>query len=190
MKIEDVSLANLTNDPSNVRKHDEANLSAIKASLAKFGQQKPVVINSAGVVVAGNGTVMAARALSWKTIKAIKTDLTPSMAIAYAIADNRSAELATWDDEALRQQMAALQIEDEDLAAATGFDYNALQKIADGDTAPTEKSLNPVISFTIIFDTDEQQEAWFEFVRELKDRYPEAVTNGERLAAFLEDQDS
>ncbi len=126
MKVEDVPVTDLHNDPANVRKHGEQNLAAIKASLARFGQQKPIVVNPEGVVIAGNGTLMAARALGWRTVKAVRTNLAGSEATAFAIADNRTAELAEWDDAALQQQLAAIAIDDEELLAATGYDQDDL----------------------------------------------------------------
>ena len=130
MAVEDIPVTDLHNDPANVRKHGEQNLAAIKASLARFGQQKPIVVNAEGVVIAGNGTLMAARALGWRTIKAVRTNLAGADATAFAIADNRTAELAEWDDAALHQQLAAIAIEDEELLAATGFDEKELAKLA------------------------------------------------------------
>lgn len=130
MAVEDVPVDSLHNDPANVRKHGEQNLAAIKASLARFGQQKPIVVNPEGVVIAGNGTLMAARALGWRTVKAVRTNLAGSEATAFAIADNRTAELAEWDDAALQQQLAAIAIDDEELLVATGFDEKELAKLA------------------------------------------------------------
>lgn len=91
----------LLHDPGNVRTHDERNLRAIKASLARFGQQKPIVIRPDGVVVAGNGTLAAARELGWETLTCVVTELEGPEAVAFAIADNRTAELAAWDDSGL-----------------------------------------------------------------------------------------
>lgn len=130
MHVEDVSVETLTHDPANVRKHGEENLAAIKASLTRFGQQKPIVVDGKGVVVAGNGTLSAAKALGWKTIKAVRTNLTGAEATAFAIADNRTAELAEWDEASLHAQLAAIAIEDEELLAATGFDEKELAKLA------------------------------------------------------------
>ena len=130
MNVEDVPVDQLHNDPANVRRHGEQNLAAIKASLARFGQQKPIVVNREGVVVAGNGTLMAARALGWRTVKAVRTGLEGAEATAFAIADNRTAELAEWDEGALQQQLAAIAIEDEDLLAATGYDEKELARLA------------------------------------------------------------
>ncbi len=121
MEVERVKITELTADPANVRKHNEKNMAAIKASLRRFGQQKPVVVDSSGVVRAGNGTLAAAIALGWSHIDIVRTELQGSEATAYAIADNRTAELAEWDADALAQTMAALEIEDEKLARDAGF---------------------------------------------------------------------
>ena len=134
MNVETVKIDSLTFDPANVRKHDEKNLAAIKASLNRFGQQKPIVVDANGVVRAGNGTLAAAKALGWKEIRIVRSSLAGSEATAYAIADNRSAELAEWDDDALAQTLAALQIEDDELAIATGFDLSEIERL----TAPND----------------------------------------------------
>ena len=128
--IEQVDIATLLHDPSNVRKHGQRNLDMIKASLARFGQVKPIVVDGDNIVRAGNGTLMAARALGWSTIDIVRTPLKGAEATAYAIADNRTAELAEWDDESLAQQLAALQIDDEALALATGFDEKEIAALA------------------------------------------------------------
>lgn len=120
MNVKSVKIDSISQDPANVRKHSERNLEAIKASLRKFGQQKPIVIDTKGIILAGNGTYEAARSLGWETILAVKTDLIGSDATAYAIADNRTAELAEWDDTALAETLRALQSEEYNLEAA-GF---------------------------------------------------------------------
>ncbi len=98
MQIDRIKISELSLDPANVRKHDRKNLDAIKASLRKFGQQKPIVVDAKGIVIAGNGTITAAQELGWTEIAAYRTTLTGVEATAFAIADNRTAELAEWDD--------------------------------------------------------------------------------------------
>jgi ParB-like chromosome segregation protein Spo0J len=122
MKIERVELSKLAADPANVRKHNSKNLKAIEASLRRFGQQKPIVVDGNGIVRAGNGTLAAAQQLGWTHIDIVRTSLKGADATAYAIADNRTAELAEWDEEALAQQLAAIQIEDDQLLEPSGFD--------------------------------------------------------------------
>jgi len=130
LKSHTVSIDSLLLDPANVRKHSARNLDAIKASLVRFGQQKPIIVDADGVVRCGNGTVMAAKSLGWSSIVTVRTHLRGAEATAYAIADNRTAELAEWDEDALAQQLAALQIEDESLAEATGYDAKEIAALA------------------------------------------------------------
>jgi DNA modification methylase len=111
VKIGQVSL-----DPSNVRKHSKKNLEAIKASLKRFGQQKPIVVDSNMIVRAGNGTLQMARELGWDTIEIKVSDLSPDELTAYAIADNRTGELAEWDMEDLEAQLRSLDDELRDIA--------------------------------------------------------------------------
>ena len=134
MQIEQVKISSLDCDPANVRLHDAKNLDAIKGSLRRFGQQKPIVVDGNGVVVAGNGTLTAARALGWDSIRVVRTELLGAEATAYAISDNRTAELATWSDEELAKQLSALQIEDEALVEAAGFSDAELTDLVNGVT--------------------------------------------------------
>jgi hypothetical protein len=144
MKIERINVAELSLDPSNVRKHDRKNLDAIKASLRKFGQQKPIVVDAKGIVLAGNGTLTAAKELGWTEIEITRTTLQGVEATAFAIADNRSAELAEWED-SLNDVLKSLQDEGVDLADLGyspedlgQFSANAVEmpELASGDKQP------------------------------------------------------
>jgi len=143
METQRINISDLACDPANVRSHDGKNLDAIKASLQRFGQQKPIVVDEKGIVIAGNGTLTAARALGWDAINIVRTELAGAEATAYAIADNRTAELAEWDDEALAKQLSALQIEDEALVEAAGFSDAELTALVDEVTGITEGNTDP-----------------------------------------------
>jgi len=109
MELQMVATESLTLDPNNARKHSKRNLDAIKESLSKFGQRKPIVVHN-GVVIAGNGTLEAAKTLGWKEIgvSVCPDDWDSDTAKAYALADNRSSELAEWDDTILANQLLDL----------------------------------------------------------------------------------
>ena len=95
-----VPIDSLVPDPENARLHPEQNLGAIQESLRLYGQVKPVVVRKAtNVIVAGNGTVRAAKALGWTEVAAVFVDMTDVEAAGYGLADNRTAELARWDFE-------------------------------------------------------------------------------------------
>ena len=88
-------IGELQEDPGNARKHGERNQASIKASLEDFGQQKPVVCLADGTVIAGNGVLAAARELGWAELAAVTfTDDDVAAIRAFAVADNRTAELA------------------------------------------------------------------------------------------------
>lgn len=129
MNVERIPIANLSQDPANARVHPERNLAAITASLRRFGQQTPIVIDKSNVVRKGNGTLQAAMAMGWDSIDCIRTELTSSDAIAYAIADNRTSELAEWDDDVLAAQLQGLLADDEALLEASGFDEDELAEM-------------------------------------------------------------
>jgi site-specific DNA-methyltransferase (adenine-specific) len=150
MQIEKRSIAELSNDPANARKHNDRNIESIIASLRRFGQQKPIVIDITGVVRAGNGTLEAAKRLGWETIDAVTTELKGSDAVAYAIADNRTAELAEWDDDVLAAQLNGLLADDPDLLDAAGFDEDELAALlgeleSDGTTGEIEEDEVPEV---------------------------------------------
>jgi ParB-like chromosome segregation protein Spo0J len=108
--VKSVSVSDLELDPENVRKHSQKNLDAIKESLRQFGQVKPIVINSDLKVIAGNGTLTAAKELGWQKINVIQLpeDWDKNKIKAFAIADNRTAELAEWETELLNIQLEEL----------------------------------------------------------------------------------
>lgn len=118
LQIETVQIDSLTLDPNNARKHDAKNLDAIAGSLKLFGQRKPIVVTPDNVVVAGNGTLQAAKNLGWTEITIARTPRgwTWEQIKAFALADNRTAELAEWDSAVLADQLLELDAVGWDLA--------------------------------------------------------------------------
>jgi hypothetical protein len=132
LKAAYVAIDSVYTDPSNAMEHSEANLSAIKGSLARFGQQKPIVIDKNNVVRAGNGTLQAAKALGWGKIWVAKSNLEGSEMTAYALADNRTAQLANWNDEILGKTLQSLRELDFPLVDI-GFDVSVLDEVYKDD---------------------------------------------------------
>jgi ParB-like chromosome segregation protein Spo0J len=147
MKVEKIEIAKLVGDPANVRKHGERNIQTIVASLHRFGQQKPIVIDRHNVVRAGNGTLEAARSMGWTHIDCVRTSLEGGDAVAYSIADNRTAELAEWDDDLLAAQLNGLLTEDEAMFEAAGFDEDELKRLLsdklDDETGDNTEEIDP-----------------------------------------------
>lgn len=135
--IERVDIDSIQPDPTNSRLHGERNLAQIKASLERFGQQKPIVVDSRNIVIAGNGQLAAAQALGWKQIDIVRTQLLGTEAAAYAIADNRSSEFAQWDDAALLATLGQL---DEELQGIAGFTADEIASMEFRATVDPEDS--------------------------------------------------
>lgn len=130
-------ICDLRPDPRNARVHGDRNLAAIGASLRRFGQQKPIVVDVGGVVRAGNGLFAAAKSLGWTHIAAIRTDLVGHELTAYALADNQTATLADWNHETLAALIAELQQEDAGLLDAVGFGDDLAALLGTDDNAPS-----------------------------------------------------
>lgn len=135
----------LIQDPNNARTHSQRNLDAIATSLERWGQRTPIVISQAKdgthVVLKGNGTLQAALSLGWEEIAAIEVADTPGEAAGYAIADNRTAELADWHLTRLQEQIAELQ--DPDLIQSLGFDSDELLMLLGKDEPGLGELLGP-----------------------------------------------
>jgi DNA modification methylase len=138
MEVKRRLISDLTLDPNNARTHSQKNLDAIKSSLTKFGQRKPIVVNGQGVILAGNGTVEAAKSLGWDQIDVavVPADWDEATARAYALADNRTAELAEWDENVLAKQLLELIDVDFDIEAI-GFEMPEPEIEPEPDDAPT-----------------------------------------------------
>lgn len=102
-------IADFALDPKNARKHDAKNMAATVESLKLTGQAKCIVVwdqtpeqGGGKIIIAGNGTVEAAKRLGWTHIAAnVRGFDSEAAAVAYGLADNRTAELASWDYEEL-----------------------------------------------------------------------------------------
>jgi ParB-like chromosome segregation protein Spo0J len=155
MTIESLPIDQVHADPANARRHPQRNLDAIMSSLARFGQQKPIVIDEQNICRAGNGTLAAAKALGWKTINVVRTALAGIEATAFGIADNRTAELAEWDTDVLKQFLADPAIGDlsftsEELAALGA----ASENLPPGEAA----SFDLADGYQVVIDCDDEQE--------------------------------
>jgi DNA modification methylase len=125
-----IAIEELHPDPANARKHNQKNLDAIKASLHAYGQRKPIVVQRQGMIVrAGNGTLDAAKALGWTHLAAVVIDEDNATASQFAIADNRTGELAEWDTETLATLLDGMDDETRDLLA---FDEKDMRQLMSG----------------------------------------------------------
>lgn len=122
-----VPLTELQVDPANLRVHGAESIAGIKASLQRFGQQKPIVVDRRGVAIAGSGVLLAARELEWTHVAVVTSDLVGADRVGFAIADNRTPELSTWDRPALFATLSSISLED---AGKLGFTPEEIARLA------------------------------------------------------------
>lgn len=134
--------------PGNPRRGDVA---AVARSLDTFGQRKPIVALRDGTVIAGNHTLQAAQSLGWEKIAVVWVDDDDATAKAFALADNRTAELGDYDDQALADLIAAVAEADADLLAASGWTSDDLTELL--------ATLEPEQLPTVLTDPDDVPDA-------------------------------
>src|SRR5713226_4204077 len=113
----------------NPRTHSETQIAQIAASIAEFGFNNPILVDTKAGIIAGHGRLRAARKLGMKEVPVIVLDhLTDAQKRAYIIADNQLALNAGWDEEILGVELAALQEEDFDVNLI-GFEDEELARL-------------------------------------------------------------
>jgi hypothetical protein len=112
-------------DPGNSNRHPPESIAAIAASIRQFGQRTPIVVNRKTKHIAkGNGTWLAMQQLRGQYPKKythaaiLWVEDSASDHAGYSVADNRTAQLAKWDQERLLAQIAEMQAGTPDLADA------------------------------------------------------------------------
>lgn len=108
------SLADLTSDPRNARRHNPRNVGMIEKALNEVGAARSIVVDENNVVLAGNATIEAAAQAGIERVQVIDADgetliavrrsgLTDEQKARLALYDNRTAELAEWDASVLAE---------------------------------------------------------------------------------------
>lgn len=109
LQIHHLETSTLKPAPSNARTHSEKQVGQIARSIERFGFNNPILINEDRSVIAGHGRLRAAELLGLATVPTIRLDhLDGQQLRAYALADNRLAELAGWDREILAIELQGL----------------------------------------------------------------------------------
>jgi ParB/Sulfiredoxin domain len=123
--IERVPLDSLIPHPRNVRHGD---VGAIVQSLEAHGQFRPLVVQmSTRHIIGGNHTWRAMKALAWTDADVTILDVTDEEALRMLLVDNRSSDLATYDDSGLADVLR--QLAEAGSLAGTGYDGDDLDDL-------------------------------------------------------------
>jgi DNA modification methylase len=154
LRVETVPLAELLPYAANARTHSDEQVAQIAASMVEFGFVNPVLVDEAGMLIAGHGRVLAAKKLGLDVAPTIRLGhLTEAQARAFRLADNQIALNAGWDTSMLRAELLDLSalgfdmnlvgFSQSDLAAMMAGDGSAVDEAAADELAP-EPPIDPV----------------------------------------------
>lgn len=138
------ALADIKPYERNPRIIPQAAVDAVARSIQAFGFRQPIVVDKAGVILAGHTRYKAAQQLGLTEVPVVwQTDITEIQARGYRIADNKVAELSAWDRDALDLEVRELaDLGDTDLDALGLADWELERILADdsGDVGAPEET--------------------------------------------------
>ncbi len=139
LNVVTMKIADLKAYENNPRKNEKA-VDAVANSINSFGFKVPVIIDKNNVVVAGHTRLMACKKLGIDEVPCvIADDLTEDQIKAFRIADNKTAELADWDFDKLKEELGSIDIDMEQ------FGFTDLEKIMDREVMEDEFDENEAL---------------------------------------------
>ncbi|HUU44366.1 MAG TPA: DNA modification methylase [Acidobacteriota bacterium] len=144
LKVEQILISDLKPNPDNPRINDPA-VDAVARSIQQFGFNNPIITDGDLNIAAGHTRLKAAIKLGLTEVPVIRVPgLVGSRFTGFAIADNKTAEIAEWDTELLNKLVAELNLE-------VDFDLSAL--------GYTDKELTDILDAGLEDDDDKADEA-------------------------------
>lgn len=144
MNITDIRTCDLKPYENNPRLNEDA-VDLVAASIEEFGFKQPIVVDKDLIIIAGHTRWKAAQKLGLETVPCIQADdLTPAQVKAYRLADNKVAEAAQWDLDALQFELEELGNMDFDMEPF-GFETETFdEQIAEDDNFEAELPTTPM----------------------------------------------
>ena len=179
--------------PRNSRTHSDQQIDQIAAAMEQWDWTTPMLIDDKGTILAGHGRQLAG-IKKWGAGREVPVSIahgwTDAKKRAYIIADNRLTEIGQWNTDLLKAELTELRGSTFDLKPMgfTKLDADAIISPPAPAAGKGSRTPGTVIQTTIIFDTPEQQQTWFNFVRRLKAQYQQQVTFAAKLDEFLKEQ--
>jgi DNA modification methylase len=137
LEISQIPIADLKANESNPRIHTLGEIRKLAKSISAFGFVSPILIDGNRLIICGHGRIEAMKLLERKTVPALRIDhLSPAQVRALMIADNRLAELPSWDEKLLAEHFKALSAVELDFELdATGFEVGEIDLLIEGLSA-------------------------------------------------------
>lgn len=145
LQVEYLDIDKLRPSPHNARTHSPQQIRQIERSVTEFGFTNPLLVDGAGLILAGHGRVEAAKRLGFSRVPVIRiSHLSIAQKRAYIIADNKLAEKAGWDRDILAIELQGL-IDVGFDAELTGFDVPEIEMILDAPDPAADNAAEELI---------------------------------------------
>ncbi|MBQ6503163.1 MAG: ParB N-terminal domain-containing protein [Flexilinea sp.] len=157
MKIVYKDINDLQMYENNPRKNSDA-VQYVANSIQQFGFRNPIIIDKDNTIVCGHTRYKAARRLKMAKVPCIMADdLDEDQIRAFRLADNKVAEMATWDYDRLEQEFALIDPLEFDIADFGFFpNYEPDEDEEEEEEEQASGGLEP--SYSLIIDCESKAE--------------------------------
>lgn len=193
MAKEDVTtLDALTLDGRNFNRHTEQGMTLLEKSLRELGAGRSILVDKDNNIIAGNGIVEAAGKAGITRVRVVEVQGDELVAVKrtdmsldsregrrMALADNATAAAdLSWDTDTLQEVADEFDIDTEEWGVE-------MPEIAVNEEKQQSSQDSYVIKYEIVFDNEQQQDNWFNFLKQLRQKFPDYDTIAERLDAAI-----
>lgn len=137
MKIQSVKLSDIYPYYDNPRDNTNA-VEPTKESIKRFGFVKPILVDKAGVIIAGHTRYVAAYQLGMEYVPVVYSEMDDEMAKKYRILDNKLAEKSSFDEDQLLEELRSMKVPTEmqafffeDIDQMLSFSLDSINKQAE-----------------------------------------------------------
>lgn len=131
LEVKEIDIATLRPWEDNPRRNDHA-VEAVAESIRSFGFNVPIICDQNLVIVAGHTRLKAAQKLGLLKVPVIIVEMDDAKRRAFAVADNKTAELADWDFPKLKEVLEELRTEDIEIKSL-GFSDEEIRRLLRDD---------------------------------------------------------
>lgn len=137
MEIINIAIRDIHPYPNNPRKNSDA-VDAVAESIRQCGYCAPIIVDEGHIILAGHTRYKALKKLGWKECPVLLLrGMSDEQKRKYRLLDNKTGELATWDLDALAEELEALDFDGFD------FGFELSETVTDEEAQEDDYEVNP-----------------------------------------------
>lgn len=137
MEIINIAIRDIHPYPNNPRKNSDA-VDAVAESIRQCGYCAPIIVDEDHIILAGHTRYKALKKLGWKECPVLLLQgMSDEQKRKYRLLDNKTGELATWDLDALAEELEALDFDGFD------FGFEVSETVTDEEAQEDDYEVNP-----------------------------------------------